>query len=181
MIADELNKFESLIIPARQYVNVHIHNYQLLINWGLFTEETAKALIASTMEGEQLYEKHFRQADTAITSQLETFLNWLLDQGVLIPQPSEVRNYLLRYFDLTRILRSTCKLAIEWFVRPSQLSLEVYRDPEIEDRYLTLYIRQPQYNEDILERIEKLRAEYEMDLTDSPGWFLVTTDFRPPL
>ena len=181
MIANEINKFDSLIMHERQSIKIYIHNFPSLINWGLFTGETAKALIASTREDERLYEKCFRQANTAITSQIETLLNWLIDQRVLIPQPAEVRNYLLRYFDLTRVLRLTCKLAVDWFGRQSQLSLEVYHDPEIEDHYLTLYIRQLQYNEDILKRIEELRAEYEIDLTDSSGWLLVTTDFRPPL
>jgi hypothetical protein len=181
VIADKLNKYEPLIEQERQFTQMYIHNYPLLTNWGLFTEEAEKALIVSLLEDERLYEKYFRQANTAITFQIEILLDWLLDNRVLIPQPSEVRNYLLRYFDLTRILRSTCKLAMDRFGMQSRLSLEIYYDPEVEDQYLTLYIRQFQYNEDILKRIEELHEEYEVDLTDSAGWFLVTTDFRPPL
>jgi hypothetical protein len=63
----------------------------------------------------------------------------------------------------------------------SQIALKIYSDPEVTDEYLTLYIRQSQYSETILKSIADLRAEYEEDLTDSSGWFLVTTDFHPPL
>ena len=107
-------------------------------------------------------------------------LNWLLDHRVLIPEPAEVRNYLTRYFELTSIVRSTCKLALDRFGLQAQLSLEIYGDPETEDEYLTLYIRQNRYSEDILNAIEALRSAYEVDLADSSGWFLITTDFRPP-
>jgi hypothetical protein len=152
-----------------------------LTNWGVFSEETTKALIASVLNREQLYENTFRQPNTAVSSQVETLLNWLLDQKVLILEPVHIRNYLTRHFDLTRILRSTCKLALDRFGMQSQIALKIYSDPEVTDEYLTLYIRQSQYSETILKSIADLRAEYEEDLTDSSGWFLVTTDFHPPL
>ena len=118
---------------------------------------------------------------TDVTSQIEMLLNWLLEQKIFIPEPPQVREYLIRHFDLTRILRSTCKLALDRLGITSQLALEVYRDPEIDDTYLTLNIRQHHYTRNILKQIEDLRAEYEVDLSDSSGWFLVSTDFQPPL
>jgi hypothetical protein len=61
-----------------------------------------------------------------------------------------------------------------------QLSLELYHDPEVEDEYPTLYVRQRNYQERILEMIESVREEYEGMLAKKTGWFHVTTDFRSP-
>jgi hypothetical protein len=181
MIVEDFKKFELSTCREERIRSVHLYHYPLSVSWGLFTEETDKALAISALSHERLYEKFFRQGNTNITFQVEMLLNWLLDHGVLIPQPAQVRSYLFHNFNLTRLLQSTCKLAMDRFAAQSQLSLEVYCDSEIEDTYLTLYIRQPHYNEDILKRIEELRAEYEIGLTESSGWFLITTDFRPPL
>jgi hypothetical protein len=181
MRVEGIKKFELSIYRRERNTSGYLHSHPSSVSWGLFTEEANKALAVSMVKYEQLYETFFWKANTDITFQIEMLLTWLLDHQVFIPQPDEVRNYLVRYFDLTKILRSTCKLAMEWFGAQTQLSLEVYHDSEVEDRYLTLYIRQANYSEDILKRIEELRAEYEIDLSDSSGWFLITTDFRPPL
>jgi len=98
----------------------------------------------------------------------------------MVPQPAEVRDYLLRYPDMTDLLLSVCKMARERFGAPTQLSLEVYHDPEIEDEYLTLYVRQENYDEQILDKVESICAEYEKMIAGRSGWLLVTTDFQPP-
>jgi hypothetical protein len=62
----------------------------------------------------------------------------------------------------------------------AELSLEVYGDPESDDRYLTLYVRQAVYEPDLLARLERVAGPFEEQLGDQSGWLLVTTDFRPP-
>src|SRR6266516_2109357 len=113
MPTEQQKRFEPLIVQEEHIKKAHIHHDPLLTNWGIFTEETAKALIASGLRRERLYENMFRQPDTAVSSQVETLLNWLLDHKVLILEPAHIRNYLIRHFDLIRILRSTCKLALD--------------------------------------------------------------------
>ena len=112
--------------------------------------------------------------------QIEKVLYQLQQDGITIPRPSEVRDYLISYPDMTDLLLSACDLARQQFDSQVQLSLEVYHDPEIEDEYLTLYIRQQNYDEDILDTIEDICALYEGKLAGKSGWFLVTTDFRSP-
>lgn len=114
------------------------------------------------------------------TSLIETVFNRLSSKQVTIPQPAEVSAYLLRYPDMMDILSSVCKTVSERFERQTQLSLEMYHDPEIEDEYLTLYVRQNYYDKHILDIIEDISAEYEKKLTGKSGWLIVTTDFRPP-
>jgi hypothetical protein len=61
-----------------------------------------------------------------------------------------------------------------------ELSLELYQDPEIDDRYLSLYVREREYRPDLMARIEVVRERVNPMLDDVPGDFLVTTDFRGP-
>jgi len=112
--------------------------------------------------------------------QIEETLKHIQQDGIIIPKPAEVRDYLLRYSDLADLVLSVCQLTRQRFDSQAQLSLEVYHDPEIEDEYLTLYIRQQKYDENVMKGIKEIRANYEGMLAEKTGWFLVTTDFRPP-
>lgn len=113
-----------------------------------------------------------------VTSQIDTALSRISSGGIMIPQPAEVRGYLLRYPDIIDLLMSVCKIARERFEMHTQLSLEVYHDPEIDDEYPTLYVRQENYDEQILDKIESICVEYEKAIAGKSGWLLVTTDFQ---
>jgi len=101
-------------------------------------------------------------------------------QQIAIPNPEEVSAYLGQHCDLADLLPALCARARNEFGFETELSLEIYQDPEIEDHYLTLYVRQPANEEKIIERIEAIAASYEEDLADKTGWLLLTTDFGPP-
>ncbi|MBI1927294.1 hypothetical protein HYR99_24015 [Candidatus Poribacteria bacterium] len=125
--------------------------------------------------------KSINQKCVGVTSQIEAVLSWLRSiESIVIPEPAAIRSYLLRYPDMTELLPPVCKLARERFGVHTQLSLEVYRDSEIEDEYLTLYVRQENYDEHILDMIESISAAYEDEVAGKSGWLLVTTDFRSP-
>ncbi len=62
----------------------------------------------------------------------------------------------------------------------AELTLELYHDPEIDDQYLILCVRQAAYEKHIMDRIEAVRARYRDALADKSGWLHVTTDFCPP-
>ncbi len=51
---------------------------------------------------------------------------------------------------LREVVQVVCRTAAECFGEQVQLSLEVYRDPEIRDEYLTLYVRQENYDDEQL-------------------------------
>jgi hypothetical protein len=181
MMEEDFKKLSILITKEERIKSAHFHNYSFPMSWGIATAGTDKPLLMSIAKIDQPYERFSFRSYTDVTSQTEMLLNWLLTQKVLILEPSQVREYLIRHFDLTRILRLTCKLALDRMGMTSQLALEVFRDPEIDDAYLTLSIRQHHYSQDVINQIEDLRAEYEVDLANSAGWFLVSTDFQPPL
>lgn len=99
--------------------------------------------------------------------------------GIIIPRPLEVQGYLDRYSELCDILPAASRNVRERFDGSAQLSLELYRDPEIEDEYLTLYVRQEHYDSDILDELNGIAASFDGQLRLTPSWFLITTDFQP--
>jgi hypothetical protein len=177
MVVEKFNKLDTLISSQEQVKLKKFHNYFLSSKWGVSATDPDKALIVNIFKPDQLYEKFFRGTHTDTTSQIELLLNWLQENNVVIPEPAQVREYLTRYFDLLRILRSTCKLALDHMGTVARLALEVYRDPEIDDAYLSLNIRQQHYTKNMLKQIKDLRAECAVDLANSSGMFFVTTDF----
>ena len=115
-----------------------------------------------------------------VVAAVEAILDSLQRLQVVIPEPAAVRDYLADYPDMADLLLSVCEVTRRRSGDDTQLSLEVYRDPEIDDKYLTLCIRQREYDEDILGKIKSIWAEYEDKLVGRSGCILVTTDFDPP-
>ena len=114
----------------------------------------------------------------------EPLLERLHLMGICVPRSAEVRDYVNQFPDLVQVIRKGCELSATEFADRDTLSLELYVDPEIDDRYLSLYIRQTAYEPNIMERIERVQAEADaylpdVYLNDSAGWFLITTDFQP--
>ena len=104
----------------------------------------------------------------------------LAGQGIVVPHPTAVRNYLASHRDLATILPLICEQARSEFGQEAELRLEVYRDPEIEDRHLTLYVRLPAYeNNSITARLDRVTQPFEDQLCRASGYLLVTTDFHP--
>jgi len=101
-------------------------------------------------------------------------------QHVVIPREGEVRDYLNQYPDLRDVLGRVSVSARQEFGEKAELALEVYGDPESDDRYLAFYVRPPIYDLQIMTRIERIRDQFRDSLADCSGWLLVTTDFLPP-
>ena len=83
-------------------------------------------------------------------------------------------------FTLVKLLPAVCCKARHLFGSDNELSLELYKDPEFEDRYLTLYMRQEEYLPDTMDRIEAVRRQFDEALENVSGQLLITTDFRRP-
>lgn len=100
--------------------------------------------------------------------------------GFIFPNPGEVASYLRQNIWLYDVVLYACMLIEETFGNTARVTLELYSDPEIDDEFLTLCIRQFHYDDNIMEKIDSICSMYEKALTDQAGWFVVTTDFRPP-
>ena len=121
-----------------------------------------------------------RNAAHGKTLEVKDVLEVLKAMHVMIPETSEVSEYLLDHPDLSCLIPPICCKLIKTFHEDARLFLEIYRDPEIHDEYLTLYVRKNVYEEQILDYIDEAIAEFESALGSASGWLLVTTDFLLP-
>jgi hypothetical protein len=100
--------------------------------------------------------------------------------GIRTSNPQEVGRYLTLHPELSALLEPICKKVQLEFGAEVELSLELYQDPESDDSYLTLFVRQVSYDANIIDRIDAACGEFRAQLEIVPGYFLVTTDFRRP-
>jgi hypothetical protein len=119
-------------------------------------------------------------AEAVDAKAIESLLDELRAQDIRIPRPAEVRDYLLRYPDVIASVRNASAVAVPTFAAKAILSLELYIDSEIDDRYLVLYVRQEKYEPDFYELVTRVGESYECALNGSNGCFWVMTDFQPP-
>jgi len=167
---------QEIPVEAKGWFRHSLAQDWILWRRGVPREPSPQTDLANSIRLARLYPEE----TSNVTFEVENLLNWLLQNQVVVPEPREVRDYLLRYPDITGLLPFVCRLAWERLGMHTQLSLEVYHDPEIQDEYLTLYVRRPHYEEHLISAIEDVCAEYEAELVGKSGWLLVTTDFRPP-
>jgi len=117
-----------------------------------------------------------------LTAVVQSTISELQRMGIYVKKSNEIHEYLLQFPDIMEATKRISKASRQRFPG-AQLSLEIYRDPEIEDEYLVLYIRFREYDEPIRKRllqgIEDIEAAHEQYLVGKQGWLLVTTDFQP--
>jgi hypothetical protein len=100
--------------------------------------------------------------------------------GIRIPKQPAVQRFLSSHRPLAKLIVPICQKVRNRFDPTFELSLEHYREPEIDDEYLTLYVRQDQYDISIMDRIDSVREALAEDLERVAGLLLITTDFAPP-
>lgn len=102
-----------------------------------------------------------------------------LANDVRVTRRSAVARYLLRHPRIMPALRNIVGTIRH---RVAEAVLSINQDPEIDDEYLTIEIRQHHYDERILDLLTSLQEEavQQIDKHGVSGWILVTTDFRPP-
>jgi hypothetical protein len=96
--------------------------------------------------------------------------------GLSIPNQSLVIDYLVRHLDMMDILATIARKVHQRFDASSQFSLEIVSDSDA-DEYMAVYVRQPAYDDSVMERIREIRSEYSPLLANKSGWFLLTTDY----
>jgi hypothetical protein len=108
------------------------------------------------------------------------FLHSVALLGLTTERPGEVQKYLAEHTDLASALEEVCTAVRATFGVEAELALELYKDPEVQDRYLTLFVRQQQYPSDFMDRIEAVAEPFRAHLDSLSGHLLITTDFRRP-
>ena len=114
----------------------------------------------------------------SVVSGIEKLMTYLARE-VRIENPNPIREYLSQFTGLLDVIPKAVNAAKKHFPE-AQLVIDVYRDPEIADCYLVLYIRLKHYDDSVMERLEKAEAEFLTHLVSKRGWIQLTTDFREP-
>ncbi len=101
------------------------------------------------------------------------------DPQVRVKNPNEIKKYLMKFSDVVDIVPKVIDVVKKHFPE-AQLVFTLYKDPEINDRYLVVYLRMKKYDEDLIDRINKAEAEFWDYLIDKKGEIFLTTDFQKP-
>ncbi len=99
--------------------------------------------------------------------------------GVMVPDQNKIIEFLSEREDIYRLIYQMVERLREEFPE-SELSLELYSEPEFSEEYPTIYVRQTRYENDIMERIEKIQDNFYQRFEDTSGEVLITSDFRSP-
>src|SRR5262245_7790258 len=100
--------------------------------------------------------------------------------NVILPKRAAVSRFLETDSQLAEMLPGVCRQVRASLGAAVELSLELYKDPEIDDQYLTLYVRQHGYDVSIMDRIDAVRDDLAPVLNRLANRLLITTDFCPP-
>jgi hypothetical protein len=100
--------------------------------------------------------------------------------NVELPNRDEVEEYAANHSDLAALLAGICARLRSAFGPSVELSLELYRDPEQQEQYLALFVRQEKFEAGILNQIESVSRPFMSQLEAASGHLLITTDFRRP-
>ena len=130
--------------------------------------------------GLYLHRQTHPSISSGLTPQIEEMLRRVALLQIRIPNPVEVRQYLLDKVDGLLIIESVCVHTAEKFIGVAQLSLELYKDPEIDARQLTLFVRANKYSSEIMDEIDQIRDRCDFLPNEITDWLFVTTDFQPP-
>lgn len=118
--------------------------------------------------------------DNDLDSRIQRTFHELISNGVVLAEPAAIRHYLLSHQDLIELLPQVLRICSSQFEMQAQLSLGLYIDPEVVDSYLAIYVRQENYQQDVLNVIKSAREEYSELLGRTSGWIHLTTDFDSP-
>ena len=99
---------------------------------------------------------------------------------IIISDSKDVTSYIKKHPALSCILPTVFRKVRNIFGPETELSLALYRDPEIEDAYLTLTLRRHKYDVHFMDTIEKVSEQFHHKLEKISGHLLLTTDFGPP-
>lgn len=111
---------------------------------------------------------------------VEEVLNYFRDMKTVIEEPSKVRRYLYSHPEIADLSRFVAEKVSRYFDYSAQLCLTVNGDHNPDSEYLALFLRVPNYDDTVMDRIGNIQKSYFDLLSTMTGWFLFTTDFCPP-
>jgi hypothetical protein len=131
-------------------------------------------------EYDSLSEESPISTESSILAPVEDILAHFHTLKAKIVSSLEIRDYLYRFPEIAELSRKVADDVYKYFDFRTQLSLEIEDDEVPNSEYLVMYVRVPEYDNSVMDRIRKIRDSYYYLLDNTTGWFLLTTDFSPP-
>ena len=147
--------------------------------WPLSLAWPSRSELEKLMDSITLFESFLQLIKQKRMEDIDSLLKQLQERGIYCRSLCEIREYLQEFPDLIDVIPIAVNAAQEAFPE-ALLVLEVYQDPEIDDRYLALYVRLHRYDELVIHRLEEAEARFIDLLSNGTGWLQLTTDFREP-
>lgn len=104
------------------------------------------------------------------------FLVHLL-QWCNVRSTEQVGEYLSKHPAMLDVLNAAC-VAIRRRLPRSEIVVDWYVDPEIDDQYLVLIVRPEEYNDETLDVLKKVEREIIPLMQSTDEWLQITTDFQ---
>jgi hypothetical protein len=102
-----------------------------------------------------------------------------LPSEIVVRRPDEVVGYLHVHPELKEIVVEMAVALVEEFRgEHSEIELVVYRDPEIEDRSLTFYVRVAKYDDTLMPRLDAISRQFDEPFRQASDFVLITTDYQ---
>ena len=102
-----------------------------------------------------------------------------LSKDIRINNINSIRDYLIEFPDIIDVIPKAVNSAKKYFPN-AQIVLDLYIDPEIDDKHPIIYVRAKDYDNKFMELLDKAEDEFLKDLIGKKGWILLTTDFGKP-
>jgi len=102
-----------------------------------------------------------------------------LSKDIRINNINSIRDYLIEFPDIIDVIPKAVNSAKKYFPN-AQIVLDLYIDPEIDDKHPIIYVRAKDYDNKFMELLDKAEDEFLKDLIGKRGWILLTTDFGKP-
>lgn len=123
-----------------------------------------------------------KQEEISLTREIISTLSYLEENlKIKIADYDKILEYLSKFPDILDLVKEMCQSTRRYFPE-AKLVLDKYKDPEIEDEFLVLYIRYPTYNEVTIEMlrqgVDEISFEYKDAFRGKKGWFMICHDFK---
>lgn len=109
---------------------------------------------------------------------LVRFLSRIESRSIRVEGSTSVMAYLTKHTDIVGVLERLLIDVKSAFPDEAEIAIAMYRDPEVDDEYLTVYVNKRPFDDRDLETVDDVLERFSADLTGRTGWVVVMPDFR---
>ena len=137
-----------------------------------------KEVFVVIMKTEDVPDESVEDEIVSIVRAVEDVLEYLMALDITISRTSDIRDYLYSHIDMVSFVKRLSETTRDYFGDSAVLTLELYKDPEINDSYLSLLVYDRIDPDLVLNKIDNIIEGYEIDFSEMSGWLMLGRDYR---